>query len=333
MSRILLRRNSGRAALSPASAHSRGRLAARRQVSPIEGAVRGVLQLFSARLVPIAIAVTATVGTAKAFPGRAAEPTRIETSDDGKTVSVPGETAPRARAKLPLPTVRRTAADKPLVQPKVIAPVVATPAISAPEQVRSAIEVFAGYTYLPVGVLRAIQTATDPSKAQRDQHPQLQGTAIEAGYRWGLSPQSWLVVRAGIVAPNVPDQNWWATSGKPAPLYTEINLVGIELMADYLRRLGITDFLGVYARGGIGLQILAGSATQTETLPNCAAAKAANCATWQHVGKTEVSLPPVLPALRASVGVDLKINSELSLALEGGLRAAPYFGGGVVYAF
>ncbi|MBM4343573.1 MAG: hypothetical protein FJ100_09380 [Deltaproteobacteria bacterium] len=271
----------------------------------------------------LASAVSAPVG--------AQDATRIEVSDDGKALRVPGEAGRPPSAKLPLPTVRRTAADKPVTLPKsgrADGPAARDPA--PVEREFAAVEFSAGYSWLPANVLRAIQTAANPGKPLRDRHPELQGTAIEAGYRYPLSPRSWMVVRGAVIVPNVADQNWYATSGSPAPLYTEIGLVGIELMADYVRRVPLTSWLGAYGRAGIGLLILGGGATQTETLPNCTQTKPATCATWRHVGKSDVALPPVLPGVRTSIGLDLTVSDQLSLQIEGGLRATPYFGAGAV---
>ncbi len=264
-------------------------------------------------------------------PAAGQQASRVEVSDDGKTVQGPGEPARKPGPRLPLPALRRTAADKAVTQPKagtVPEPVAAQPATV--EREAAAVEVSAGYSWLPNNVMRAIQTASSPGKPQRDVHPDLQGTAIEAGYRYPLSPRSWLVVRGGVIVPNVPDQNWYATSGTPAPLFTQIGLVGVELMADYLRRVPVTEWLGAYGRAGIGMLIVAGGATQTETLPNCPQAKAATCASWRHVGSSDVSLPPVLPAVRVSLGLDVRVSDQLSLQLEGGLRATPYFGAGAI---
>ncbi len=263
--------------------------------------------------------------------GLAQDASRVQVSDDGKTLQVPGEPARKPGPKLPLPTLRRTAADKPVTPRKTAPTAIAARDEPAPvERDAAAVEFSAGYSWLPANILRAIQTASNPGKPLRDQHPELQGTAVEAGYRYPLSPRSWVVVRGGVIVPNVPDQNWYATSGSPAPLYTEIGLVGIELMADYLRRVPLTSWLGAYGRAGIGMLILAGGASQTETLPNCPQSNAAKCATWRHVAKSDVSLPPVLPAVRGSLGLDVALSGQLSLQLEGGLRATPYFGAGVI---
>ncbi len=259
--------------------------------------------------------------------------TRIETSDDGKIVQIPGEPLPQPGAKLPVPKVKRTAADKPIATK---APEAAKP-VAGPREVETiaqpAVEFGGGYIVLPDSVLRLIATARNPGKGQRDQHPTLQGLVIEGGYRMPVSPRSWIVVRGGLILPMVPDQNWWAAKGSPAPLYTAISVVGIDITADYLRRFEVNAVLGVLLRGGLGLQVVAGGATQTETLPNCAASKAATCATWRTLGKTEVWLPPVLPALRATAGLDLRLSKELALQVEGGLRSAPYLGGGFAYSF
>lgn len=259
--------------------------------------------------------------------------TRVETSDDGKVVQVPGEALPKPGAKLPVPKVKRTAADKPLVvKPDVAAKIEAPP----PEKeliAKPAIEFNVGYTVLPNNVLKLIAAARNPGKAQRDQHPALQGLAIEGGYRLALSPHSWVVVRLGFIIPRVPDQNWYASSGSPAPLYTAISVIGIDASADYLRRFEVNKVLGLLVRGGLGLQIVAGGATQTETLPNCPQAKAATCATWRTMGKTDVWLPPILPALRATAGFDLRVTKELAVQIEGGLRSAPYVGAGFSYDF
>lgn len=276
-------------------------------------------------LAVIALAVLA------AAPARGDDPrsdSRVEVGDRGE-LHIPGEGRPPAGARLPLPKVKRTAADRPIaIKPAAAGAAGAADAEQPPGERFSAIEFSGGYTVLPDSILSIISAVRTPGKAERDRHPRLQGVVIEGGYRMGVSDRSWLVVRGGITVPVVPDQNWWNSTGAVPPLYTSVGVVGIDATADYLRRFEITPTLGLLARAGLGLQIVAGGATQAETLPNCAKDKAPTCATWRTVGRQEVWLPPVLPAVRASAGLDVRLSRELALWIEGGLRSAPWLGAG-----
>lgn len=265
--------------------------------------------------------------------GPAGRPTVLQVSEDGKQITVPGQAAPAPGARLPLPKVRKTAADKPVVVPA--APVAVVP--GAPERsrepARSAVEVAVGSTWLSDSVLETLQTITSPGRKRRDRHPDLAAVGVDAGYRMSLGPTSWIVLRGGVTVPTMPDQNWWSSSGTPRPLYTEISLVAVDIGADYLRRFELTDWLAWTVRGGLGLTVLAGSIHQIETLPVCTDAQAATCAHWRSVGASDVALPPVLPMVRALTGVQVQVTRELGLSLEGGLRLAPYVGGGVNWSF
>lgn len=270
-----------------------------------------------------------------AFAQTPPAPTTLQVSDDGKEIRILGEPAPQPKAKLPLPKVVRIAADKPVVAPQVKQEQVVVPQVpKAPrEPVRSAIEVSAGYTWMPNAIFRVAQSLSTSSSGRRDQHPDLQGFAIDGGYRMALGETAWVVFRGGLTIPLMPDQNWWSSTGSPAPLYTAINLAVIDLGADYLRRIPLTSSLGWTLRGGIGLSILAGDVQQIETLPNCTLAQAPSCAHWRVVGRSSPGIPPVLPALRAMTGLDWRVTRELSLGVEGGLRSVPYVGGTIGYQF
>ena len=260
-------------------------------------------------------------------------PTPLEVSEDGRKISVSGEAGPAPTAKLPLPRLTKTAADKPPAA-AVAAPVAVAPGPRRPAAVaRSGVEFRIGYAWAPEGVLRAVQNLSEVGQGVRDRHPELQGLAIDAGYRMALSDRSWVIWRGGVLAPMVPDQNWYASSGSPAPLYTTVGAVAIDLAADYLYRVPVTDWLGWTLRAGLGMTLLPGSVEQTETLPNCTAAQAAKCAHWQQVGRKEVWIPPILPAINALTGLELRVTPELALTVEGGLRSLPYWGGGLAYSF
>lgn len=261
-------------------------------------------------------------------------PTPIEVSDDGRKISVPGEAGPAAAAQLPLPRLTKTAADKPAAAAAVAK---AAPGPSGPGRqaavARSGVELRIGYAWAPQSVLSAVQNLRAVGQGVRDRHPDLQGIAIDAGYRMALSDRSWITWRGGLLAPQVPDQNWWSSTGSPAPLYTTIGAVALDIGADYLYRVPVTPWLGWTLRGGLGMTLIAGSVEQTDTLPNCTAAQAAKCGHWQQVGRKEVWIPPVLPAVHALTGLELRLTSELAITLEGGIRSLPYWGGGVAYSF
>lgn len=275
-------------------------------------------------------------GSAHAAPtaGPAAPPAALEASEDGKLIAVPGEARPKPGDKLPLPSVHKVAADKPIAAAAGKGPLQDQEQPSKPrEPLRSAVEVDVGYTWVSDSVVSAVHAITSPAQKRRDRHPDLQGFGIDAGYRMSLGSAAWVVFRAGLTIPTMPDQNWWSSSGTPKPLYTATNLVAIDLGADYLRRIEITDWLAWTVRGGIGLTMLAGSVRQTETLPICSQAQAATCPHWKSVASSDVSLPPVLPAVRLLTGIEVNVSKELGLSLQAGLRSAPYLGGGLSWAF
>ncbi len=256
-------------------------------------------------------------------------PTPLDVSDDGKTITIPGEPAPAAKTLLPRPTLHKVGADKPVVAPvakSVDEPV--EPAKPLPPA-RAAVELSVGQTWLPTGLMAAVQTLVSPAQRRRDQHPDLQAVALDAGYRMSLGSSAWAVFRAGLTLPNVPDQNWWSSSGSPRPLYTSVSVVGIDLGADYLKKVDVTSWLAWTIRGGLGIAFVAGSVHQIETLPICTQAQAATCPHWRTVGGSDASVPPVLPMVRALTGLQLQISRDLALQVEGGLRTAPYVGAGL----
>lgn len=282
------------------------------------------------------IALASGLSALGAVAASAQAPTPLEVSDDGKKISVLGEAGPAPTAKLPLPRLSKTAADRPAEAkaPAQTAPPAASRAPLKPAPIaRSAVELRLGYSWLPDSLLRSLQNLTAVGSGVRDQHPSLQAVAVDVGYQMALAPQAWVVFRGGLLLPQVADQNWWSSTGKPAPLYTAIGAVGIDLGADYLRHVGLTDALAWTLRGGLGVALVAGSVEQTETLPNCPPSKAATCPHWQQVGRKQVALPPVLPSVRALTGLRWQITPELAVQAEGGLRTAPYVGGGLDWSF
>ncbi len=260
-------------------------------------------------------------------------PTPLEVSEDGRKISVSGEAGPPATAKLPLPRLTKTAADKPAAAAVAVAPAETAKPRRPAAVARSGVEFRIGYAWAPEGVLRAVQRLSEVGQGVRDRHPELQGLAIDAGYRMALSDRSWVIWRGGLLAPLVPDQNWYSSTGSPAPLYTTVGAVAIDLGADYLYRVPLTDWLGWTLRAGLGMSLIPGSVEQTETLPNCTAAQAAKCPHWQQVGRKEVWIPPVLPSVHAMTGLEWRVTPELAITLQGGVRTLPYWGGGVAYSF
>lgn len=281
----------------------------------------------------LAVLPLMTWGSAREAVAQSA-PTPLEVSEDGRKISVPGEAGPAPTAKLPLPRLTKTAADKPAAAAVAVAPGPGSQGPRRPPAVaRSGVELRIGYAWAPEAVLRAVQSLSEVGQGIRDRHPDLQGLAIDAGYRMALSDRSWLIWRGGLLVPLVPDQNWWSSTGSPVPLYTTIGAVALDLGADYLYRVPVTNWLGWTLRAGLGMTLVAGSVEQTETLPSCTAAQAAKCGHWQQVGRKEVWIPPVLPAVHALTGLELRVSPELAITLEGGLRSLPYWGGGVAYSF
>lgn len=282
------------------------------------------------------IALTCALATLRAAAAHADAPTALEVSEDGKKIGVAGEAGPSPSAKLPLPRLTKTAADKP-AEAKPAAKIPGQDGERGPQRpppiARSGVELRIGYSWMPDSLMRSVQNLTSVGSGVRDQHPKLQAVAVDIGYQMALSHQAWVIWRGGLLLPQVPDQNWWSSTGKPAPLFTQVSVVGIDLGADYLRRIALSERLGWTLRGGLGIAFVGGSVQQTETLPNCPPAKAATCAHWQQVGSKEVGLPAVLPSVRALTGLQWKITPELALQIEGGLRTAPYFGGGIDWTF
>jgi hypothetical protein len=256
-------------------------------------------------------------------------PTPLEASDDGQQLRVPGEPRPPQRLILPLLRTGRIAADRAVQRPEVavtLPPAASETAATPPRRppVGPVIEAALGYTWVPRGMFAAFSGLS--SGGRRDQHPYLQGLAVDGGYRRPLGDDAWLVWRGGITIPLVPAQNWWSSSGSPAPVYTEIQLAVLEGGADYLRRVALGPKLQWTLRGGLGLMVLAGSVDRIETLPNCTAAQAASCPHWRIVGRLGSGVPPVLPVVRALTGLDVQIAPGWTLAIEAGLRSVPFVG-------
>ena len=145
--------------------------------------------------------------------------------------------------------------------------------------------------------------------------------------------QRWLAVRMGIGLPHLQAANWYAsgqldlTNDLWRPVYTDPQVRLIDLAAEYLGRTPIVpDRLDWLWRAGLGATFLSGEVTRIDTLPSCTLPERPVCPHWQTVGRLSGDVPVVLPAVRLTTGLALRLGDQLSVGAEVGLRGTPWAG-------
>lgn len=259
------------------------------------------------------------------WAGVMAPPTRIDVAPGAGRASVAREPQPKAGMKLPMATVG-TAKPKPKPKPKprTVKPKPrAAPKITEFRRPRGP-----GFrVHLDVGqvtVPRSIVTLA----GQVNQFPDLTARTVDisvvrtgGNHAWGG--------RLGLLFPQVPAANWYlSTSDAERPVYTEIDLVGVDLAFTYGYRRRLLGPLGVALRAGAGMTIAAGSVRRSQTIPTCAPSQFATCPHWRKAATDPNALPSaVWPALRATGGLFVEFG-KFSATIEAGLRSVVFVGAG-----
>ncbi len=279
-------------------------------------------------LAPLALACALVVALGVPASVEAAPPpTQLDLGPDAHRPVVPGERSPGPDAKLP--TALAPVKPKPKPAPKVRPepkPVVLAPRVRRRERVPDLIvQVDGGRVSVPRSIVALA--------AQADHFPDLMGYALDITVLKPATARHAFGARLGLLVPLVPAANWYQ-DGPDAkrPVFTELDVVGLDLAFEYLYRRKVVGPVGFFVRAGLGLAFAIGSVRRTETLPTCAPEQFARCPHWRRAGTQPNTLPsPVWPALRATGGLFVDLGRHLSLSFEGGLRDALYVGGGVAF--
>lgn len=134
--------------------------------------------------------------------------------------------------------------------------------------------------------------------------------------------------RLGVTIPTVAAGNWWGPG--MATTYIDVDVVLVDLAFEYGYWRPLFGPLALVGRAGLGLAFVAGGVHRVATLPTCAAGKEATCPHWRVAGELSDPLAtPVLPAVRATIGLAVELGAGLHLRVEGGLRDGPWLGAGV----
>ncbi len=166
----------------------------------------------------------------------------------------------------------------------------------------------------------------------REMHPDLVGMGFDISFLRPATARHYYGGRVGLAIPLVPSANWYSADGQPSPRYTEINAVLIDLAFEYVYRRKLFGPVGTMFRGGLGMGIIAGDVNRTETLPVCPDDNMETCPHWRKVGQQDAPLPSrIWPSVHVSLGLTVALGSSFGLHVEGGLRDAPYLGGGLSF--
>lgn len=163
-------------------------------------------------------------------------------------------------------------------------------------------------------------------------YPDLVGVGLDLTLLRSATARHHYGGRIGLGIPTVPDANWYSPDGDPAPRFTEVDAVLIDLAFEYAYRRHLFGPVGVMFRTGIGVGIIAGDVLRTETLPVCPGGDLATCPHWRKVGQQPAPLPSrVWPSLHAALGLTADLGGGFGLQVDAGLRDALYVGGGLSF--
>ncbi|HAN30844.1 MAG TPA: hypothetical protein DCQ06_04540, partial [Myxococcales bacterium] len=182
-------------------------------------------------------------------------PTRIDLDSEHSRPNIADEPRPKAGSKLPSIEVVRQ--PKPELKPKPKAAIQQQPpkrrvAVKmATKEPGFRVQVDFGWITVP----RSLVTFA----AQVNQFPDLGAYTLDVSVlRTGRGHHDF-GGRLGLTFPQVPAANWYlSTEGAKRPVYTEVDLVGVDLAFTYQYRRLILGPLGINLRAGAGLTIAAG---------------------------------------------------------------------------
>lgn len=269
----------------------------------------------------------------------ASPPSELVVPDDGGRPQVPGEAPPPRELRLPVldvasPPTPVSAPALPAEPPTAaVLPTAAVPAtaalmpmrVASPPPTDRAIELAVGPMWLPQALFGLF--------SRFDRHPELVGTGIDVAWHEPLGVQRWLAVRLGVGLPHLQPANWYEsgqldlTNDLWRPVYTNPKITLIDIAAEYLGRTPVVpNRLDWTWRAGLGATFLAGAVERIDTLPSCTLPERPVCPHWQTVGRLQGGVPVVLPAVRLTTGLALRLGDKLSIGAELGLRGVPWAG-------
>ncbi len=265
--------------------------------------------------------ITPNIASADVSP-----PSQLELGPNSARPHVEGERPPTTTARLParLPAITPKAKPKPKPKPVKPKPPVLRPRPEPAEPPGSTLVLF---DVGRVSVPRQIVVLA----ANADRFPDLIGVSVDISV---LRASDWhhaYGVRVGLLTPSVPATNWYLDApGSKPPVYTEVDLIGLDVAFEYAYRRKLIGPVGVMLRGGLGLAVAVGSLRRVETLPGCADEDRATCPHWRKAGVQPNALPsPVWPAVHATAGLFVELAGRFGLHVEAGVRDAVYVGAGV----
>ena len=163
-------------------------------------------------------------------------------------------------------------------------------------------------------------------------HPDLVGLGLDLTLLRAATGRHYYGGRLGLAIPTIADANWYSADGKPAPRFTEVGVVLIDLAFEYAYRRSLFGPIGVMLRTGLGIGLIAGDVVRTETLPVCPDGDQATCPHWRKVGSQPTLLPSrIWPSLHLALGLTADLSGGFGAHVEAGLRDVPYVGGGLSF--
>lgn len=260
----------------------------------------------------------------------ASPPTELVVPDDGGRPQVPGETPPPPGLRLPglEPATAPPPTSAPTEPARAAVPPTPAAAVSVqlpqPPTTRE-IELAVGAMWLPQSLFGLF--------SRFDRHPELVGTGIDVAWHEPLGVQRWLAVRLGVALPHLQPANWYESGQLDLnndlwrPVYTDPQITLIDVAAEYLGRTPVVpNRLDWTWRAGLGATFIAGTVERIDTLPSCTLPERPVCPHWQTVGRLQGGVPVVLPAVRLTTGLAVRLGDKLSIGAEVGLRGVPWAG-------
>jgi len=162
---------------------------------------------------------------------------------------------------------------------------------------------------------------------------QMHSWAVGAGVRWRwLDDAEWRFsvdwLQMGFV-----DGNWLEESQPAASAsLLEWDLGFLSVAASHLWHVRLWgDRLDLVLGVGAAVGVFVGDVYATDVVPTCTQ-PVADCVAWRRVTRRALSLPTrVLGLPIATVGLDWRVVSALTLRVEGGLYGVPYAGGALAW--
>jgi hypothetical protein len=183
--------------------------------------------------------------------------------------------------------------------------------------------VYGRYVTVPDAIVASLFSARTP----------MHSYAVGAGVRWRWYPAGEWRFSVDWLRMGFTDGNWLETSQPAASAsFLEWDLGFLSVAATHLWRFELWgDRLDLVLGAGAALGVFIGDVYATDVVPTCTA-PVSQCVPWRRVTRRTLSLPTrVLGLPIATVGLDWRVVSRLSLRVEGGLYGVPYAGGALAW--